>query len=227
MVVSALVSFNSYSQPPLFKSPAYINHYSEEAVNQMIEYKIPASVIIAQAIFESNCGTSYLAKKSNNHFGIKCHTGWIGDTIVKTDDSLNECFRRYENVEESYTDHSKFLKSRLRYAGLFKLSVLDYKGWCIGLKACGYATYPTYAEQLIKIIEENKLTEIDKADKIKTGTVYLNKDKGIVPGKLLAKEGIKKEFISSEALFIDEKYGLIQSLELIIISENDEDVVKQ
>jgi len=205
MVVSALVSFNSYSQPPLYKSPAYINHYSEEAVNQMIEYKIPASVIIAQAIFESNCGTSDLAKKSNNHFGIKCHVGWSGDTIVKTDDSLNECFRRYENVEESYTDHSKFLRSRLRYAGLFKLSVLDYKGWCIGLKASGYATYPTYAEQLIKIIE----------------------DIGIVPGKLLAKEINKKEFISSEALFIDEKYALIQSLEMIVISENDDDVVKQ
>lgn len=159
------------SQPPLFKTPAYINHYSEVAVEQMIEFKIPASVIMAQAICESNCGTSILASKANNHFGIKCHVGWQGDTILKTDDELNECFRSYSNVRESYTDHSLFLKNRPRYASLFTIPLSDYKAWCKGLKNAGYATNYSYAEDLIHLIEFNKLFELDAAE-VLIGGIY-------------------------------------------------------
>lgn len=171
VLLFVLFSASVFSQPPLFKTPAYINHYSEVAIEQMIEFKIPASVIMAQAICESNCGTSQLAAKANNHFGIKCHVGWQGDTILKTDDELNECFRSYMNVRESYTDHSLFLKNRPRYATLFAIPINDYKAWCKGLKNAGYATNYSYAEDLIHLIEFNKLYELDAAE-ILIGGIY-------------------------------------------------------
>jgi flagellum-specific peptidoglycan hydrolase FlgJ len=150
------------AQPPLFQNFEYIETYSVEAVQQMVEHHIPASVIIAQAILESRSGTSDLARRSNNHFGIKCHIEWGGDTIVKHDDTLSECFRRYDTSIDSYTDHSLFLKSRARYAALFELPVSDYAAWCYGLKSAGYATCPNYAELLITIIENFKLYELDR-----------------------------------------------------------------
>jgi hypothetical protein len=202
------------SQPPLFKSPVYIERYQEEAVNQMMEYKIPASVILAQAIFESNCGTSDLAKKSNNHFGIKCHMQWNGDTIVKTDDSEGECFRKYNSVEDSYTDHSLFLRSRARYADLFRNSITDYRSWCIGLKASGYATYPLYAEELIKIIESNRLYEIDGPEKLESGTIQLKAEREIVKSKFPFKQISPLRVLRTEALFVDERDVIIQSMEL-------------
>src|SRR4051812_22933655 len=100
-----------FAQPPRYIVPNYIAQYADQAVEQMLIYKIPASVILAQAILESRGGTSELAIRSNNHFGIKCHSQWIGDTIVKDDDNTNECFRKYKNIDESYTDHSIFLIS--------------------------------------------------------------------------------------------------------------------
>lgn len=167
-VLLLLLSFQLPAQPPQFKVYNYIEKYSQVAIRQMVEYKIPASVILAQAIFESSSGTSTLAKKANNHFGIKCHVGWTGDTAVQHDDSLNECFRSYRNIEESYTDHSEFLSKRPRYADLFKLSVCDYRSWCIGLKTAGYATSPNYAIQLIKLIEETRLYELDGCESLPT-----------------------------------------------------------
>ncbi|MBK9284184.1 MAG: glucosaminidase domain-containing protein [Sphingobacteriaceae bacterium] len=152
---------NLHAQPPLFKTPAYVHYFAEIAVQQMVEHKIPASVTLAQAICESNCGTSVLAKRGNNHFGIKCHVGWQGDTILKTDDEINECFRSYASARESYNDHSLFLKNRPRYSFLFNIAINDYKAWCNGLKQAGYATFNGYAEELIRLIEENKLFEID------------------------------------------------------------------
>jgi hypothetical protein len=149
------------AQPPLFYKYIYIDRYAAEAVNQMLEFRIPASVTLAQAILESGRGTSRLARLSNNHFGIKCHREWGGEFTRQDDDSLNECFRVYQNIRDSYTDHSMFLFSRARYAPLFDLSITDYKGWCYGLKACGYATAPGYAEELIRIIEEFELYELD------------------------------------------------------------------
>jgi LysM repeat protein len=123
---------------------------------------IPASIIMAQACLESDNGNSMLAVKANNHFGIKCHTTWDGEVIYHDDDRAKECFRKYDTPEGSFFDHSDFLRYRDRYAGLFSLSATDYKGWAHGLKKAGYATNPVYAELLIKIIEENKLYELDK-----------------------------------------------------------------
>ena len=147
--------------PPLLRNFEYVETYSLTAVDQMLNYGIPASVTLAQAILESRSGTSDLARRSNNHFGIKCHLEWGGDTIIQADDTLGECFRSYSSTLDSYTDHSLFLISRPRYAGLFQLQVSDYKGWCQGLKSAGYATFPDYADVLITIIENLGLHDLD------------------------------------------------------------------
>jgi len=141
---------------------AYISQYKDLAIAQMLRYNIPASITLAQGLLESNAGMSELAKKGNNHFGIKCHD-WTGATIYHDDDASQECFRAYKDVYESYEDHSKFLAKQSRYRRLFQLARTDYKGWARGLKRCGYATNPTYANSLIDIIESYKLQEYDKA----------------------------------------------------------------
>jgi LysM repeat protein len=145
----------------------YIDTYKYEAVNEMLEYGIPASITIAQGILESDCGNSPLAVNAKNHFGIKCHVEWAGPTYIHDDDKKDECFRVYGDPIESYRDHSLFLKERPRYAALFKLDKEDYKAWAQGLKQAGYATNPIYAEKLIKIIEENQLHKFDKVKNIK------------------------------------------------------------
>ena len=143
----------------------YIKKYAPLAVLEMHKYNIPASVTLAQGILESGNGRSQLASKSNNHFGIKCHTGWKGAKVYHDDDEKGECFRKYKYVETSYKDHSEFLSGRRRYASLFKLRKSDYKGWAKGLKKAGYATDKKYPKKLIKIIEEYKLYEFDKFTK--------------------------------------------------------------
>ena len=140
---------------------AYIDQYKDLAIKKMYEYKIPASITLAQGIFESACGTSRLATYGNNHFGIKCHKDWTGDTLKVDDDELQECFRKYETVEDSYSDHSLFLTTRQRYAQLFKLDIMDYKAWARGLKAAGYATNPQYADRLIGLIERFNIAHQD------------------------------------------------------------------
>ena len=140
----------------------YIKKYRDIAVDEMKKYHIPASITLAQGLLESGAGQSTLARKSNNHFGIKCGSDWRGKTVRHDDDERNECFRAYKHPKQSYEDHSKFLVSRPRYASLFKLKITDYKGWARGLKKAGYATNPRYAEQLIGIIE---LYDLDKYDK--------------------------------------------------------------
>lgn len=140
----------------------YINQYKAIAIKEMITFKIPASITMAQGILESGAGQSELAKQSNNHFGIKCHTDWTGDKVYYDDDAKDECFRKYDHVEESYHDHSTFLVNKTRYAALFELELTDYKGWAKGLKAAGYATNPKYADLLINLIEEYNLDELDK-----------------------------------------------------------------
>ncbi|MEE4256963.1 MAG: glucosaminidase domain-containing protein [Bacteroidales bacterium] len=140
----------------------YIMTYKDVAIEKMEEYGIPASITLAQGILESGSGNSELARKANNHFGIKCHKGWNGKTYHMDDDARDECFRRYKNPDESYRDHSIFLTTRDRYADLFNLKTTDYKGWARGLKKAGYATNPRYPHLLIKIIEENHLYEFDK-----------------------------------------------------------------
>ncbi|MCC6689997.1 MAG: glucosaminidase domain-containing protein [Bacteroidia bacterium] len=148
--------------PPLRKSAKqYIEQYKDDAVHEMHEDGIPASITLAQGIQESDCGNSPLAVKANNHFGIKCQKEWSGPTYIQDDDEKNECFRKYRSVFDSYVDHSNFLKSRPRYAFLFQLNITDYKGWANGLKASGYATDPHYAKRLIKIIEDYSLYLLD------------------------------------------------------------------
>lgn len=139
----------------------YIERYKELAVRQMLQYGIPASITLGQGILETDAGTSELAVGSNNHFGIKCHLDWTGETYIHDDDLKNECFRKYRSIELSYVDHSLFILSRNWYRPLFDLKTTDYKGWARGLKKAGYATDKNYAEKLIRIIEENDLTVYD------------------------------------------------------------------
>jgi flagellum-specific peptidoglycan hydrolase FlgJ len=143
----------------------YIRNYASIAVNEMHLHKIPASITLAQGILESGNGKSDLASKSNNHFGIKCHTGWKGQKVYHDDDAKGECFRKYQYVETSYHDHSAFLTKRKRYAFLFNYRTKDYKKWAKGLKKAGYATDKKYPNKLIKIIEDYKLYEFDKVKK--------------------------------------------------------------
>ncbi len=138
----------------------YIEKYGSTAVKEMKRAGVPASITLSQGILESGSGNSYLAKQGNNHFGIKCH-GWKWDKIYADDDAKNECFRKYNNVEDSYRDHSDFLREHSRYHFLFELEITDYKGWAKGLKKAGYATSPTYPEKLIGLIEKYELYNYD------------------------------------------------------------------
>lgn len=139
----------------------YIDQYKDLAVEQMMRYNIPASITLAQGLFESGAGRSQLAIRSNNHFGIKCHD-WRGKKTFHDDDEEQECFRVYANVNESYEDHSLFLVNNSRYNSLFSLKINDYKGWAKGLKLAGYATNPAYANKLIEVIELYRLYEYDR-----------------------------------------------------------------
>jgi LysM repeat protein len=157
------------SQPPKKRTSReeYIEQYKNDAIRDMVKTGVPASITLAQGLLESDDGNSELAINANNHFGIKCHKEWAGPTYIMDDDQRNECFRKYSSVLDSYDDHSDFLRTRSRYAFLFDLPRTDYVAWAKGLKKAGYATNPKYPEMLIKIIEENKLHELDKQDKIK------------------------------------------------------------
>lgn len=144
----------------------YIEIFKDEAIKEMLETGIPASITLAQGMLESGNGNSPLARYANNHFGIKCHNTWDGPTFIQDDDAKNECFRKYRSPSESYKDHSEFLKTRSRYASLFELPPTDYKAWAKGLKQAGYATNPKYPELLIKLIEDNDLHQYDKESKM-------------------------------------------------------------
>ena len=151
---------NAQPQPPSAPEQ-YIAEWNDEAVYQMAVHGIPASITLAQGILESGSGQSELAAKSNNHFGIKCHSDWGGESVYHDDDHRGECFRSYDNASESFHDHSEFLK-RSRYEALFELKPTDYVRWAKGLKKCGYATNPKYAHQLIDLIERYGLEQYDE-----------------------------------------------------------------
>lgn len=142
----------------------YFEIYGALAVNEMHRSGVPASITLAQGALESADGNSRLARNANNHFGIKCHNDWNGRKTFQDDDARNECFRKYPSVEESYRDHSEYLRSKQRYAFLFEFDPTDYKAWARGLKKAGYATSPTYADALIRIIEEYDLHTYDTKD---------------------------------------------------------------
>lgn len=158
----ALVSVTTFAQPLSKTYIQYINTYNQLAILQQKEHGIPSSITLAQGLLESGAGQSELAQKSNNHFGIKCHD-WAGDKVYHDDDDKGDCFRKYNNVLDSYEDHSIFLKNRQRYAALFILSPTDYEAWAHGLKKAGYATDPTYAFKLISLIENYELHKYDLA----------------------------------------------------------------
>jgi len=167
----------------------YIKEYKSIAIREMLQYNIPASITLAQGMLESGCGKSTLAVNTKNHFGIKCQKEWTGETYHYDDDSKNECFRKYNNVDDSYRDHSLFLTTRSRYAGLFTLEVTDYKGWATGLKQAGYATNPEYANLLIRLIENNQLYLLDNVS-------YVDSDNEAINGP--DEESVKNEKLNIE-----------------------------
>ncbi len=159
MLVCCPTTYAQLRRNSMYES--YIAQYKDIAIEQMLKHDIPASITLAQGLLESGAGRSTLATKGNNHFGIKCHD-WTGKKMHQDDDMRNDCFRVYDSPRESYEDHSSFLH-RQRYKSLFTLKRTDYKGWARGLKACGYATNPRYAQKLIEIIELYDLQQYDKA----------------------------------------------------------------
>lgn len=146
-----------------FTVATYIERFKTIAIQEMNLYGIPASITLAQGLFESGNGNGDLAKIANNHFGIKCTSDWKGRSYYKDDDQVNDCFRVYDKAEDSYRDHSEFLK-RKRYAPLFELDKNDYVGWANGLKQAGYATNPKYPQLLIGVIEKYHLDQYDRPE---------------------------------------------------------------
>jgi LysM repeat protein len=153
----------SIAQHKDFTSLEYIERFKDIAIQEMNSYGIPASITLAQGLFESGSGNSELAKVANNHFGIKCGSTWQGESYYKNDDNVNDCFRVYNNPEESFRDHSEFLKKK-NYARLFELDKNDFNGWAYGLKACGYATNPKYPQLLLNIITKYQLDQYDRPE---------------------------------------------------------------
>ena len=189
----------------------YIEKFAAIAVQEMHEYKIPASITLAQGILESGRGRSELALKSNNHFGIKCHTGWQGEKVYHDDDEKGECFRKYNYPETSYKDHSLFLTQRKRYAFLFEYDLKDFKKWAYGLRKAGYATDKKYPVKLLNLIKTYHLNEFDA---IKKGSSFRkrknNSSKKDNKSKKQRKKLPKKHTVQKgETLyFISKKYGV-------------------
>lgn len=156
--VVTVISLISAADTP---QQSYIARYADLAVEEMYRSGVPASITLAQGLLESGYGLSELAVKGNNHFGIKCHNTWTGSKVYHDDDRKGECFRKYDSPEQSFRDHSDFLRYRDRYKFLFDLEPTDYKGWAHGLRKAGYATDPKYPEKLIRLIEEYGLHEYD------------------------------------------------------------------
>ena len=186
----------------------YIEKYASIAVKEMHAYNIPASITLAQGILESGRGRSELAVKSNNHFGIKCHTGWLGDRVYHDDDEKGECFRKYLYSETSYEDHSKFLTERRRYAFLFNYKKDDYKKWAYGLKKAGYATDKKYPIKLIKLIKDYELYAFDKVKE----SAYDKKIRELNKDRKLKKKKVKEvtyKVKKGDTLYsISKKYGV-------------------
>jgi flagellum-specific peptidoglycan hydrolase FlgJ len=174
---------------------AYIAQYSAVAMGNMKAYGIPASIILAQGILESGAGKGDLAVTANNHFGIKCHNDWMGGKVYKDDDSLQECFRKYNQASESYQDHAMLLTGKKRYSNLFTLPKGDYKAWAKGLREAGYATDPKYPEKLISYIETYNLSQYD--------TKVLGKEMANEEAKVL----LKNNFDADEASLYEIQKG--------------------
>ncbi len=179
---------------------AYIEDYHEMAIDQMNRYGVPASITLAQGLCESGAGRSILATKANNHFGIKVGSNWTGPYIIQADDRPNDRFRKYNSAEESYEDHSRFLKNGKRYAFLFDLKRTDYKKWAKGLKKAGYATNPRYADMLIEIIENYNLSQFDSQGS--SGRYHHSKQRDVTENELSA-------FFSEHIVYYNNKTYMI------------------
>ncbi len=158
LIIFLLFAATSFAQPSAIVKQ-YIEQYRDLAIEEMKRTGVPAAITLAQGIHETDAGRSQLVIKSNNHFGIKCKTGWNGESVSHDDDARGECFRKYNDPKDSYRDHSDFLKTRSHYAFLFDLDPTDYEGWCYGLKKAGYATNPKYSQILIKLIKDYGLQD--------------------------------------------------------------------
>jgi len=179
---------------------AYIARYKDLAITEMRRTGIPAAITLAQGIHETEAGTSVLVKKSNNHFGIKCKDNWTGQSVSHDDDATGECFRKYAAPEESYKDHSDFLKARPNYASLFKLDPTDYEAWAYGLKKAGYATNPKYAQILIKLIRD-----YDLEDYTMIALGKMKDEDGLVKNDRLTKEKNSDLIASTKNNRVDEE----------------------
>lgn len=219
LIVSVAIFGNVFCMSASQDNEAYIQKYCNIAMREMNDYGIPASITLAQGILESAAGTSRLAVQANNHFGIKCHNDWSGEKIYHDDDKRNECFRKYERAEESFIDHSQFLKDRPRYSFLFELDKTDYKAWAKGLKQAGYATDPNYPNRLITLIEKYELYKYDKES-------FTSKEEGVkTPAKTVKEKnesGLKYVYVQKGESYytIAVKYNIPFGL---IYSFNDVD----
>lgn len=184
---------NSVTGRSDLNAETYIDTYKTLAISEMKRSGVPASITLAQGMIESDYGRSTLAREANNHFGIKCHRDWKGPAIRHHDDKKNECFRKYRRPEESFADHSEFLRSGSRYSFLFSLDQTDYKGWARGLKKAGYATNPDYANMLIRKIEEYNLQNFDRMDytSVKNAAPVINNEVVTVSARKTAPEKIR------------------------------------
>ncbi|MEO5910258.1 MAG: glucosaminidase domain-containing protein [Pelobium sp.] len=200
-----------------YNTVSYIARFKNIAVAEMNKFGIPASITLAQALLESGNGNSDLAKYANNHFGIKCTTDWKGKGYYKDDDQKDDCFRVYNNPEESFKDHSEFLK-RKRYAFLFELDKDDYEGWAKGLKQAGYATNPKYPDLLINIIEKYDLHQYDRregeVEKIKREDRVLSDINNNIP-----KEKSQDKTADAPSIITGNKYVIQQGDTLYNISK--------
>lgn len=200
-----------------YTTASYISKFKTIAITEMNKYGIPASITLSQALLESGTGNSDLAKYANNHFGIKCTSDWKGKGYYKDDDQKDDCFRVYNNPEESFKDHSEFLK-RKRYAALFELDKDDYEGWAKGLKAAGYATNPKYPALLINIIEKYNLQQYDRkegeVEKIKREDRVLSDINNNIP-----KEKAKDKTTDAPPIIAGNKYVVQQGDTLYNISK--------
>ena len=185
----------------------------------MLQYGIPASITLGQGILESGAGTGPLSIQANNHFGIKCKTDWKGETTYQDDDAKQECFRVYPNSNDSYIDHSNFLKTRPNYAPLFELDPVDDSAWAYGLKKAGYATDTDYPKKLLKVINDFELSqynfpELAFYDDDDTPTQKLDTSKKIAP--IVIADSVKTNSVSSNLIKID----TVKKLEDTIVHKN-------
>lgn len=214
-IIASAQSGNRNSDDKLSRTE-YITNYAAYAVKEMLISGVPASITLAQGILESGDGNSTLARKANNHFGIKCHGMWEGDKYYMDDDAKGECFRVYASVFDSYRDHSEFLSGRTRYSALFQLRRTDYKGWAHGLKKAGYATNPKYPALLIKIIEENDLARYDRMKSAPKGGLVLTKEEdessakeyhAEKPQEAVASVGQRQQYLRNQVRYVRIKKG--------------------